>query len=219
MKRLLNVTIVCLVLTGGFTFGAIDPNVSFSLVNSGSTTSGSYSPSATFTLTLNGTWSGFTSNGYSLWLEINSALAPYITITNETYFTFAGSTDTGFPKAFTDTSGGTNSGFRTDHDTVINPQTGSIDSGDLGATGAGVAAGTHQLASLTFQLSGAPVGTYTLETATAGPKGSEFSDTSFTSHFAASDAYTITVVPEPATLSLLGLGGLGSLVLRYKRKK
>jgi hypothetical protein len=219
MRKLFHITVACLVLLPVALFSAIDPNVSFSLLNSNITTSGTYNSNATFTLTVFGTWSGFSANGYSLWLETNSALAPFISIISETYFTFTNPSDNGFPKVFNDAAGRTNNGFLTEHDTVANPQTGTINSGDLGATGVAAGAGTHELAMISFQLSDAPTGTYTLETGTASPKGSEFNDTSFTTHFAASDVYVISVVPEPATLSLLGISGLGSLVLRYKRKK
>jgi hypothetical protein len=192
---------------------------SFTLKDNSNSTSGTYGPNDSFTLTLMGTWSGFTANGFSLWLETNTALASHLTITNETYTTFVGATDNGFPKAFNDTSGRTTTGFLTDHDTVPNPQSGTIDSGDLGATGAPQVAGTYQLATITFQLNGAPLGTFSLETTTVSPKASEISDTSFVDHNAVTDIYGITIVPEPATISLIVLGSMGSMGLTILRAR
>ena len=217
MKAKLLTTIGCLLLMAGLVHAQ---TASLSLVNASNTTSGTYNPNDTFTLTLNATTS-FSANSFSAWLETNSALAPFLTITNETYVAFASPQDNGFPKAFSSSSGA-NPGFLTDTDTVNNPQTGTIDSGDLGATGAAVNAGTFTLSTITFSLSGAPAGTYSLETTTGfgtGEKTSTIGDTTHTRHDVAAAVYTITVVPEPATLSLLALSGLGSFGLNVLRRR
>src|ERR1700731_1690639 len=116
MKAKILITIGCLLLMAGF-IHAQTPMPSFSLVDSSAPiTSGTYHPNDTFTLTLNGTWN-YSSNGFSLWLETNTTLAPPISILSQTYVTFPSPQDNSTNKAFNDTAGQTNSGFLTDHDT------------------------------------------------------------------------------------------------------
>jgi hypothetical protein len=194
--------------------------------NNGTPNAGTYNPTSTFSFDVSLTFTNppiSTSPGLSYWFEVPTALAPFISITNEQYFTFTNGTqptnsaDTTTYKVFTDSSGA-NTGFKSDFQT-----NGSL-SGDLGGTKAGsqVAPGTYQVATIAFSLAGAPPGTYTLETTALSPKISETTGpTSNDNPLDAQATYTITVVPEPATLSLLGLSGLGSLgltMLRARRK-
>jgi hypothetical protein len=102
----------------------------------------------------------------------------------------------------------------------------TLETRDLGGvvsnTSVPVAAGTNIPATImTINVAGLAPGTYTLESTIGGSRISEQSDTSFGDHAFPESTFTITVVPEPATLSLLGLSGLGSVgltMLRARRK-
>lgn len=224
MKKLI-LSLVC-----SFAFGAaaFAQTQSIALYTSGSTTqtSGTFNSSGTFSLDVYITFSGFSANGLSFWLQTQAALAPKLTITNEQYFTFFDPNDGPTPgsmvafnnKAFSSSSGA-NTGMFTDQDVTANPQTGTLTGGDLGATGTGQTAGTYLVGTLTFTLNGATNGTYTLGTTTLSPKSSYAGDTNFVSHNFPAATYSITIVPEPSTIALLigGAGLLGVNLLRRRR--
>jgi hypothetical protein len=177
--------------------------------NAASFASGTGNFNVDFELTTSGS-----TTGYSLWLETETGNA--ISITGSTYFTFLVATDTeAKPWAFTDTNSA-DPGFRSDQSTTL--------SGDVGATGTttGALSGSKVL-SVQFTLSGLAAGTYHLETTfLQGGTNTKPSEASVGGDaFFPQSIYTITVVPEPATWSLMALGGLGSLgltVLRARRK-
>lgn len=84
---------------------------------------------------------------------------------------------------------------------------------------------SYFVATLTIQIApNTPAGTYVISTTninsnTDHSKDSTAGDSSSVRHDIAATSYTITVVPEPATLSLLGLSGLGSLGMTMLRRR
>ena len=170
------------------------------------------SGTGTFNIDVSLTFAGGTSTGYSLWLETETGAASKISITGETFSFFTTPTDSeAKPWSFTDSSGA-HSGFLSDKS--------ATQAGDLGATGTAQAAGTYKVADLQLTLSGLAPGTYHLETTSLSPKPSE-ATVGGNDSFAAQSIYTITIaaVPEPATWSLMALGGLGTVGLNILRAR
>jgi hypothetical protein len=214
MKKTILCTLIPLVMATSAAFGTV--TLSFDDQN-GTANAGTFNSTSTFSFNVNLTYTSppTTSPGISYWFEVPTALAPFISITSESYFNFTIGTDNNLPKTFS-TSSGADAGFMSDNS--------AAQAGDLGATTTGtpLAPGTYMIATISFSLTGAPAGTYTLKTTDLSPKVSELSGSDFSDNPLSSQAtYIITVVPEPGTLSLLGLGGLGSLgltILRARRR-
>ena len=175
-----------------------------------------WTPGQPFTLQVTDTFTNFGgSYGLSYWFEVSSALAPFLTIISLTYhspFTDGNNIGT-FPFSFNSTSGA-DPGFMTT--TTANGQ-----SGDLGATSNPLVLipdGTYtEITDITFMLAaGAPFGFYTLRTTTANPRASiqvtsDFGDAAF--------PQASFYIPEPSTLTLIAMTGIGAAVMAYRRRE
>ena len=216
MKRALLVTVICIMATAGAAFGQRTQLLSFN-DNNGAPTAGTYSPNATFSIDVFLKYRGYTSFGLSYWLEVQKALAPNISITNVTYFTFLDPNQTTPNPAFFNTTTGAHSGYRTE-------------TRDLGATGdisMPTPPGTYMITSIQFTLNGAVPGTYLLKSTTVSPHTSQVTKSDFTSKNLPASTYTITIaaadalapIPEPTTITFLWLATIGLGVAAYRRRR
>ncbi len=213
MKKLI-LTLGCCALLAGGAFGQTTQSIKVT-TSGGSNTSGSFSPGSAFSLDTSATFTGFTGVGLSYWLQVPAALAPFITITSEQYFTWTDPNQTGTNTTFTNATNA-NSGYL-------------LENRDLGATSTNdpndpsiflqaQSPGTYLVSTLNFTLSAsAPAGTYTLLSTTLGGKASAIGDSAFGSHSVGAAAYNITVVPEPSAFVLAGLGLTGLLCFARRR--
>jgi hypothetical protein len=162
----------------------------------GTPNAGSYAPgsSFTFSITLNFTPGGNIAdlNGFSYWFEQQSPTAPFnFAITNRNV--------TGSQFTFLQTPGLT-------YPQNMAPQNSSDLGGSVpGATGVG--AGNYFVANLTISISpSAAPGTYLIENTTTGPKTSVLFDDFGHGMNIPQATYSITIVPEPGSISLLATG-------------
>jgi hypothetical protein len=191
--------------------------------HSGTANAGTYAPGATFTFDIMLSITSQPPNnvaGFSLWFETAAANTGLFSITalpSHTGSPFTQVTgDSGdFPAALT-TANSTHAGFA---------QNAAVT--DLGATSSSnqITPGTYFLETISFTISGAIApGTYTLMNTSASTgqplgKRSVVNDGSFNTFDIGSSTYTITIVPEPATWSLVALGGFIATGLTFLRRK
>jgi len=179
-----------------------------------------WTPGTSVTLQCTDTFLNFGgSYGLSYWLEVNNALAPFLTITGLTYhqpFTDGNNFSGTFPFSFNTTSGA-DPGFMAD-------ETANNEIGDLGATSNGLVLipdGTYpDITDITFALAAnAPIGTFTLRTTDMDTKHSLQVTSDFGPAYFPQASFVFNVVPEPSSLALVALTAVGVGVMAYRRRK
>ena len=174
----------------------------------GAPASGSYNPgtSFTFAINLNFVPGGSIGNieGLSYWFQISTPSAPFyfaITLRDLTGSTFSDPQTTGltYPQGLVPSN--------------------ANDLGALRASTTGVGGGNYFVANLTVSIDpSTPAGTYTIQNVTSGGKTAFIFNDQGGAFAIPQSNYTITVVPEPTTLALAGLGLLGLTTAALRRR-
>jgi PEP-CTERM motif len=215
MKTKILTSLGCLLLMAGL----VHANAVLSFDDHGqgglSASSGSYAAGSSFTFDItlavanSGTDPVPNVNGFSLWFETAAVNNSFFTITSRTL----GST-------FPDPQGTPGA-----NEAIVKGGNATDLGGTAGPNQTVPSNASYLLETLTIKIApNTPAGTYVISTTninsnTDHSKDTTVGDGNFMRHDPASTTYTITVVPEPATLSLLGLSGLGSLGMTMLRRR
>src|SRR6266478_2912980 len=193
MKKTLLTALICATTTTSAVFAQESATLSI-------TGPSSWVPGTSITLSVQDTYTNLGgSYGLSYWLQVDTTVAPFLTITGLTHFIWPGYNGP-FPILF-------------------DPITG-IETVDLGGSGNLIPDGSYHVTDITFGLAAnAAAGTYTLHTTTMNPLASIQTDHNFNDVGIPQASFVFNVVPEASTLALLGIGAVGSGMLIYRRRK
>jgi hypothetical protein len=216
MKRTLLFFILLLTFAWPSSGGQVTQSLTFDDLGlgGGGSTSGTYNSNDTFSFDVLLSFQGYSASSLSFWLETNTAFAGSLSITGVTYGTTFPDPNSLSPNpALFNSGAGADPGYLSE-------------SRDLGSAITSFAnapgPGTYFVAHVTFAITGAAPGTYDLASTTLPNRISEvtsFDGTTFADHNLPASHYTITIVPEPATLGLLGLGAIGLMATLLRRAK
>src|ERR1700681_1874067 len=158
----------------------------------------SWVPGTSITLSVQDTYTNLGgSYGLTYFLSVNSSVAPFLSITGLSHFTFTDGYNGPFPILFGTGTEGVDLGGANNPLTLI-PD------------------GSYHVTDITFTVAaGAPVGTYTLRTRPPSIQ----TDANFQDVSIPESTFVFNVVPQPSTLALLGIGAVGSGLLIYRRRK